>query len=71
MSWDETRDKQFQKAIVDPELQARTEEASSNYLQKGHYNSMLEKLCSECEASEKYPESKVENATIKNLGHWL
>ncbi len=29
MSWDEIRDKQFQKAIVDPELQARPEEASS------------------------------------------
>jgi hypothetical protein len=29
MSWDEIRDKQFQKAIVDPELKARPEEASS------------------------------------------
>jgi hypothetical protein len=32
---------------------------------------MLEKLCSECEASEKDPERRVENAIIKNLGFWL
>ncbi len=32
---------------------------------------MLEKLCSECEASEKDPERRVENAVIKNLGYWL
>jgi hypothetical protein len=67
----ETRAKKFQSAIVDPDLQAKTEAAYSNYFRKSHYNAMLEQLWSECAASEKDPERRVDDYEFKKLGYWL